>query len=231
MMLFYVRLLSRILVYLVWSQIFEHSKNENHESGMPKTSSNLQKWQILYLISSGFIWTCCGLHVIASEASCNLCYVLSISTVCWNSLKSLGHLERNWAHHGTDTRAFLLLHSLYCFFLNFCLWQSSAHGDLNLNMNIQSPTHTVLKHLRIWLMFWSGIWVGNCMGSDFIYCIAFIWSWHSDSKFTSAVHYIFCFHWHGCGLFSRLSNRVHKHAAVPFLRILLTEYWASKCAV
>ena len=161
MMLFYVRLLSRILVYLVWSQIFEHSKNENHESGMPKTSSNLQKWQILYLISSGFIWTCCGLHVIASEASCNLCYVLSISTVCWNSLKSLGHLERNWAHHGTDTGAFLLLHSLYCqcFFLNFCLWQSSTHRDLNLNMNIQLILFEAIKDMADVLVWHMGRWL------------------------------------------------------------------------
>ena len=44
--------------------------------------------------------------------------------------------EADWAHQCTDTRAFILMHSLLFFFLGFRQWRSCAGKVLTLNMNI-----------------------------------------------------------------------------------------------
>ena len=146
-------LVSNIWAFQKWKSWIRHAKNQFKFAEM---TNLIPDFQWIYM---NLLWI--AMHVIAGESSCNLCYVLSISTVCWNSLKSLGHLERNWAHHGTDTGAFLLLHSLYCqcFFLNFCLWQSSTHRDLNLNMNIQLILFEAIKDMADVLVWHMGRWL------------------------------------------------------------------------
>ena len=91
----------------------------------------------------------------------DMCLILA---GCWNSLQSLGHSAWHWARQCTDTRAFILLHSLQFFFLGFRQWRARADRVVTLNMNIQLP------------LFWStwnwardqdsAIWAGRAHGRD-----------------------------------------------------------------
>ena len=63
----------------------------------------------------------------------------SIPVACWNFLPPVCLFAWHWARQCTDTRAFILLCSLYFFFLGFRHWQSRADRGINLNKTIWLP--------------------------------------------------------------------------------------------
>ena len=84
--------------------------------------------------------------------------MVSISDECWNSRSPTAW---HWARQCTDTRAFILQHSLLFFFLGFRQWRSRAERVVNLNTTIRLPlfwrTWSLARastrlHVRAWHM-------------------------------------------------------------------------------
>ena len=109
-------------------------------------------------------------QVIYSFLPCKWLRWLTMSLVTWVQV-SLGYFAWHWACQCTDMLAFLLLCSLYFFFLGFCQWQFCSVRVLTLNMNTRLP------------LFWS-TWsrslgqdstkcAGLAHGRDYSYCRGF----------------------------------------------------------